>query len=958
MTVILGAFSALFAQLTRPIPTYQATAAVRVERVASTTNLMAELFTITTGDNLATQAAVIRGFPVLERAAKRLGRIPPDVSSDQVRNTPRYQAVIRALQGQIQAEQEANTNIIRITVTTREQPEAGRVANAVAEAYREQNIATRNRQVKEARRFIETQLEEVGARLRASEDRVKDLKEQRGFVSLTDETSAALARRATLEADHDRARRAREDTAGLLRQLQEARPPGGARIAIDPGDAALARLGGNLADLQIQRENLLLTLTPRHPQVQDLEAQMENVRASLLRDVEGRLRVQSARAAELDGQLRQARAQVQSLPDVALEAARVQRDVKVNEDLFGQLRTKYQEVQIREREQVEEVTIELPAADPTGPSNPTDWSAKILAGVAVGLLLGLVLAFTVESLDTSIGTIEDVEGLLAVPVMGLIPDIGPADLAIPGAPEGAREAQPYLITLQNPSSPIAEAYRSLRTNLDFVALERQIKALVVTSASRAEGKSTTAVNLAIAMAQMGRKTLLVEADLRKPFLHVAFGIHREPGLAEAILGNQPWTAVVRTVTDLMLGRLGLDQIVNAPNIDKLHVITSGTQPTNPAEFLNSQRMTELIAAFKEQYDIVIFDCAPVLPVTDAAILGSKTDGVLLVHRVGTIARAALRRSKTLLENVQGRVLGIVLTGLKAEISPDFEALEYERYPYGEGREAGTPRPAPGTWGARRERIRSLFSSKVVLAVVGAGALAAAAWYISAHLLTGAIAAAPTPAAPLARTLLAAAAPTPLASEVPPVPSRPFDAITPPGAPAPAPAAAPADARPDPPAAPAPGAFSIQVGAFRDPARAQSQVEALRRKGLGAFSVPADVPGKGLWVRVFVGPFPTEVAAEAARARLAARKAAGAEDAKVHRLPYTLESAALSSYERTAVVVARARSLGYAPSVLAGGGLAERPQFRVVVEAFAILEDARAAAERLQVADASFRAVAR
>jgi capsular exopolysaccharide synthesis family protein len=229
----------------------------------------------------------------------------------------------------------------------------------------------------------------------------------------------------------------------------------------------------------------------------------------------------------------------------------------------------------------------------------------------------------------------------------------------------------------------------------------------------------------MAMAQMGRKTLLVEADLRKPFLHVAFGVHREPGLAEAILGNQPWTSVVRTVTDLMLGRLGLDQIVNAPNIDKLSLITSGTLPANPAEFLNSQRMTELIAAFKEQYDIVIFDCAPVLPVTDAAILGSKTDGVLLVHRVGTIARAALRRSKTLLENVHGRVLGIVLTGLKAEISPDFEALEYERYRYGDGGEAKTARPAAGAQGARRDRIRSLFSSRIVLAVAGAGALAGA-----------------------------------------------------------------------------------------------------------------------------------------------------------------------------------------------------------------------------------------
>ncbi len=963
MTVILGAFSYLFAQITRPDPTYQATAAVRVERATSMATLLTEMFTVSSGDNLATQAAVIRGFPVLERAAKRLGRIPADVPSEQVRNTPRYQEIVKTLQAQVQAEQEANTNIIKITATTRDRPEAAKVANAVAEAYREQNILTRNRQVREARRFIEAQLEEVGGRLQASEERLRDLKEQRGVVSLGDETAAALNRLTGLEADLDRTRRARDEAASTIRQLQEGRPAGAVRIAVDPADPALTKLSTTLGDLQVQRENLLLTLTPRHPQVRDLDTQMENVRRSLVQELEARLRALTARAADLEVRVRQTRTDLKTIPEVALEVARVQRDVKVNEDLFAQLKAKYQEVQIREKEQVEEVSIELPATEPAGPSNPTDWTTKLLAGLAVGLLLGLVLAFTVESLDTSIGTIEDVETLLAVPVMGLIPDIGPADLTIPGAPEGRQEAQPFLIALQNPSSAIAEAYRSLRTNLDFLALERHVKTICITSASRTEGKSTTAVNLAIALAQMGRKTLLVEADLRKPFLHFAFGLPKEPGLAEAILGNQPWTAVVRTVTDLMLGRLGLDQIVGAPNIDKLHLITSGTPPSNPAEFLNSQRMTELIAAFREQFDMVIFDCAPVLPVTDAAILSSKVDGTVLVHRVGTIARAALRRSKTLLENVHGRVLGIILTGLKAEISPDFEELEYYRYGYGEkGTGSGQPARA-GRGKGRAGRIRSFlspFSSKLLLAVTGAGlAAGAAAWYGMAHL--GARAGAPEQGAPGAVTalepLLPSSTPSAEAMSAPVAPARPQPAPgTAPPEEASGPAAtSPGEGKPTPPGEQLPGNFGLQVAAFREPAKAQDDVEALRRLGLPAFSVPADIPGKGRWVRVFAGPFPTAPAAEAARARLPADRRVAA---KVYHLPYALESAPLHPYDRAATVAATARGLGYTPTVLSETDPAGRPQFRVLLEAFATPHDVDAAARRLQGTTAGFQAVAR
>ncbi|MEK7853479.1 MAG: AAA family ATPase, partial [candidate division NC10 bacterium] len=565
-----AAFSALLAELQRPHAVYEAVASVRVERTSTLTGLLLENITWSSGDNLATQAALIRSFPVMERAARRLGNIPPDLTSREIRSTPRTLQAITDLQGGIKAEQEGSTNIINITASAPEAEQAARTANAVAEAFREENIATRTKQIREARLFIEEQLGEVGARLRDSEEELKTLKERRRFVSLPEETSAAL---------------------------------------------------NQLVALQLEREALLVDLLPAHPQMQALETRIEGVR---------RVLEQHQR----------------ELPETALQLARLQREVKVHEDLYALLKGKHQEALIREREQVEEVSIVRPAIPPAQPSNVPQTAAKTLVGLVVGLTLGLVLAFVVESLDTSIGTIEDVEAYLQVPVLGLIPNFDVAkeireleEVDPRTIDEELVERYAFLITLLLPKSTIAEAYRSLRTNLEFLRLDKDLKTIVVTSASLSEGKTTTAINLAITMAQMGRKILLVEADLRKPYLHHAFGIPKEPGLAEVIIGTYEWTDVIRTATDLMLGKLGLEKVATAPGIDNLHILTSGTPPPNPAEFLNSQKMADLLRAFREAYDVVILDCSPILPVTDAVILGAKTDGCLIIYRVGKVARS-------------------------------------------------------------------------------------------------------------------------------------------------------------------------------------------------------------------------------------------------------------------------------------------------------------------------------
>ena len=207
-----------------------------------------------------------------------------------------------------------------------------------------------------------------------------------------------------------------------------------------------------------------------------------------------------------------------------------------------------------------------------------------------------------------------------------------------------------LITLEDPRSPVAEAYRTLRTNIEFSSFEQTLHTLLITSPSPDEGKSTTLANLAVVMAQAEKKTLLVDADLRRPSLHTLFGVNNDKGLTSMFV-------------DADALRHPPLQETGVPN---LLLLSSGPLPPNPAELLLSRRMQDVIAALKQQADIILFDAPPVIAVTDATILGTRVDGVLLVLQAGQTKREHARRAKELLDKVKVRVIGVVLSN----VSPD------------------------------------------------------------------------------------------------------------------------------------------------------------------------------------------------------------------------------------------------------------------------------------------------
>jgi succinoglycan biosynthesis transport protein ExoP len=300
------------------------------------------------------------------------------------------------------------------------------------------------------------------------------------------------------------------------------------------------------------------------------------------------------------------------------------------------------------------LTVIEEAALPTTPEGP-NWTMQVLLAAAIGMILAVGAAFLIEYLDDTIKTPEDVEKATALTTL-----VGIS--RIPG--EKMREK---LITVQHPKAPISEAYRVLRTNLQFSSLDKPLRTLVVTSPNPVEGKSTTVANLGVVMAQAGKSVILVDADLRRPVLHRIFQIDNQKGLTDALLNAEP----------------DLDGHLQPTGVENLRLLTTGPLPPNPSELLGSQRMAALIERLKEEAEVVLFDSPPSLAVTDASVIATQTDGVLLVADAGRTRRNLASESAERFQQIGANLLGVVLNRLRPRGGGYY--YYYYHYYYGDGK---------------------------------------------------------------------------------------------------------------------------------------------------------------------------------------------------------------------------------------------------------------------------------
>lgn len=681
---LVVAFTLALTQYLKPSPIYEASTRVKFERTNTFANILLESLGSGGSFDLNTEIEVIRSFPVVEQAAKSLKLIPSVLPPNEARSSE-YLATIYGLQQSIKTSVEGTSNIIRISTTADTADMAQRFANAVAEAYRAENIRTKNKAVAESRQFVERQLVAHENALQKAEEALRDFKEREGQVFLNEEAKAALAAFTTLETEYDKILRVQDETVKQIDTLLQPKAGGSPpRIFTDEPTALLSILNTRLTDYSQERDNLLINYTPEHLLVRELDRKIKNVKDEIVRELQTKLKTLSGREATLREQIDTYRERYFNFPGAAIKLSRLERDVEVSADLYAKLKVKHQELMIKNAERIEEVSIIEPAILPTTPINQPNNRMNLVVAIIMGGFLGVVLAFARESFDTSIGTIEGVEEFLQVPVLGVIPRFNEKEQMEAAAMELPPDTRPdtvalfaKLVCLYDEKSVISEGFRSLRTNIQFASREGQAKTFLFTSAGLGEGKTTTVVNLALTIAQDGKRVLLVDADLRRPFVHARLGLERSPGLSEVLVGGLPWREAVKTVTDLMIGLMGVDRIVNTPGIDLLNVMTSGSIPHNPAEFINSPKFQDVINQMREEYDVVLFDTPPILPIADAVMMSSKVDGVVLVYQVGRIGRSALKRAKFLVDHAQGKVLGTVLTNVRAEITPEYGYYRYE-----------------------------------------------------------------------------------------------------------------------------------------------------------------------------------------------------------------------------------------------------------------------------------------
>jgi len=362
---------------------------------------------------------------------------------------------------------------------------------------------------------------------------------------------------------------------------------------------------------------------------------------------------------ELDQEIKNADAELQQLVDASDANSKARQTVL--EDRLAQFRSTYgnvlaqlEGIRLTEANAQDTITVVEPAEAPLHPIRPRVLMNTLLAAI-VGGMIGLGAAFLIEYLDDTIKTPDDIARLTTLSTLGIIAKRKNSKNGENGG----------FVTIEDPRSPVAEAYRAIRTGIQFAGVDAPMRTLVVTSPGPGEGKSTTAANLAVVMAQMGKKVALIDADLRKPIQHKRWGVPNTVGLTGALLMDD--------VLD------DLENLLTPTAVDNLWLLTSGQLPHNPSELLGSHKLKQLTEQLLRKLDILIFDSPPTLAVTDPVILGQTMDGVIIVIDAGITRDPALIHALTEMEKVNAHVLGIVLNRFNSKSSSGYYYYYDDRY---------------------------------------------------------------------------------------------------------------------------------------------------------------------------------------------------------------------------------------------------------------------------------------
>jgi len=584
-----------------------------------------------------------------EKAVVALLRTREVSSSQALKEHDLDYKLVSAFINRIKVNPISNSRLVDVGFEAKDPVLAAKITNTLAQAYIEQNLDTKLKAVKGAVRWLNDRVVAEREKVEKSEQALLAYKNRHSIVTdFTSDVEKITAQKlAHLNTQIVEAESVRVEAETRYKQALALKQTPDMLDSIPEvlKNELIQQIKSMEVELYKRISELSKKYGQKHPQMVAIQAELQTLQQRktyevkrVVNSLNNEYRVVRAKEESLKAALTKQRKESLDLNQKAIEYGVLQREVESARQMYQLLINRFKETSLTEDMKAGNIRILDRAEVPKSPVKPRK-QRNILMAVLFGLAGGLGLAFFLEYLDNTIKDPEDIKRYLNIPYLGPVPVIVPNDN--PG-----KDFPPEMVVLNSPKSTASEAYRGIRTNILFSSAEFEPQVIMVTSSGPQEGKTITSSNLAITMAQSGNKVVLLDCDMRRPRVNKLFGISRNRGM-----------------TNLLVEKTDLKLTVFNTSIPNLHVIPSGPIPPNPSEILGSKRMEELIEVLRKNFTRIIIDTPPITAVTDAALLGKLSDGVVLVVRANRTVRDMAKTGLEQLTAVGAKLLGVVLNGV-------------------------------------------------------------------------------------------------------------------------------------------------------------------------------------------------------------------------------------------------------------------------------------------------------
>jgi len=573
-----------------------------------------------------------------------------------------------------------NSRLIEVSFTSPDPGLSQRVANAHARGFILQGLESKFQLTGEARDFLQNEIARVEREMADADRALSDFRRQHAVVSLDDRENAIVERLSDLGRRVTEAEAARIASEAEYRLVQNRESDSLPSVLTNP---LIQGLKQEVSRLEVRYAEQAQIFIPSSPQVKEIDAQLKRAQGRLAREVSRAVAGIQSTYLAAQGKEQKLREQFQlqqdavlNLKEISGQYIKLDQTVNTARTLHGTLLQRLQETDVVKGVQLSNATVVDPAERPTMPSQPAV-PFNLAFGLLLGGGLGLALCFALENVDGSLKTPDDVRHDLELPTLGVVPDhdrLAAGPLRIPALNRAWTRTGPSPRSTRRlfGATPTAEAYRGIRTSVLSFNPQSPPRTLLVTSSQPREGKTATAINLAVSFAQLSRRVLVVDADMRHSRCHSALGVRPGLGLSDVLRGVVRPSQVIRRLA------VQTSRVTSAPSGwtgPELHLLQAGRSVHDPSSLLAAPQMEDLLKGLLEAYDLVLIDSPPVFPITDSAILAPRVDGVILVVRCHHTDRAITREALERLRFMQADVIGVVLN------AADPTSSAYQSYSY-------------------------------------------------------------------------------------------------------------------------------------------------------------------------------------------------------------------------------------------------------------------------------------